>query len=112
MVTPKSVNVMGVDIAIRIRSPKRDKELSDCYGYYDPVSCQITLRDDLKPAKRRETLAHEIGHAYVEHSGLGYTMMKLVQEDAAREYLEEKLIRSVIVPYVLTAYRFLQNTRL
>lgn len=55
----------------------------DSWGQYDHATKTIYLRPDLGPIQRRSTLAHELGHAVLEHVGTTVTQERLANEYAA-----------------------------
>lgn len=54
------------------------------WGRFDQLARRVTLRPDLGAVQERCTLAHELGHAYWEHTESGPRQEKQADEHAAR----------------------------
>lgn len=68
-------------------------------GWADTDSNTIFLKEGMPPTRMRDTLVHEIAHAWLEASGLG-EMLQSSFKGADFESFEEQLIR-VAVPSIL-----------
>ena len=80
----KKVNVLGVRYKIRLRTSDEDEDLKECDGYCCEYKKLIVVRDYIRKdvvgfASRKEaekcikhSLRHEIVHAFLFESGLGW----------------------------------------
>ena len=77
-----TVSVLGEDYRIHFLGPEDDEALKHCQGYTDESTREIVVQRDLSdpddpsnvsdwPAIRKQTLRHEIVHAFFFESGLG-----------------------------------------
>lgn len=60
-------------------------------GAYHHKRRTITMREGLTPAWFRSVLAHELGHAYMDHAG--YHLPESMQEKSADRFAAKHLIR-------------------
>ena len=76
---PKSITMAGV----RVRISFRDLSEDDCYGMYSHKQKLITIDKTLKGKDLHDTIRHEMLHAALSLSGLGF----------CENYEEEAIIR-------------------
>lgn len=73
----KTVNILGTEYIIKIKSKKEDKLLEKCDGYCDQTSHNIVITsepeyNELNDFKsyQKKVLRHELIHAFLFESGL------------------------------------------
>lgn len=77
-----TVSVLGEEYTIHLLNPEDDAALNHCQGYTDESTHEIVVQRDLRDpndpvnvsdwgAIRKQTLRHEIVHAFFFESGLG-----------------------------------------
>lgn len=77
-----TISVLGEQYKIHFLNPDDDAALNRCQGYTDESTREIVVQRDLRdpddpgnvsdwPAIRKQTLRHEIVHAFFFESGLG-----------------------------------------
>ena len=71
------INILGVSYTVQYRSRSEDKLLRDCDGYCDETSRKIVINTENGnledfPRYQKQCLRHEIIHAFLFESGLGY----------------------------------------
>ena len=69
MTLPKSIRIAGVTVKV----VERDLSEMECYGLWNMDKKTITIGKGLSPKLRRETLCHEMLHAVLDLSGVGFT---------------------------------------
>ena len=102
---PKHVEVLGVNVSVRLRSEKRDKNLKDCWGYFDQAAASIVIDADCANDMKFHVLHHELGHAFLHYSGAMFVLQTVIRDRATLEYVEESLIRGAMVPHSMTCAR-------
>lgn len=95
----KLANILGTKYTIRKVSPGQDEFMDrmQCGGYCDNVGKEIVLLDikllpdwanepkDVIARKEKETLRHEIIHAFLNESGLGWNSFPVERAWAKNE---------------------------
>jgi hypothetical protein len=101
------LNVCGLVYRVYVASGDESSELSE--GDDGACVCaqgKILVRSSISPSRKRDTLVHEIAHAFLEASGLREFLKTRVKGDY--DSFEEALIRLFVPAFV----RFLDdNTR-
>lgn len=99
MIEVGELNVCGLVYRVFIASVDESSELtSDDDGACATSSGQILVRASLSPSRKRDTLVHEVAHAFLEASGLREFLKTRVKGDY--DSFEEALIR-LLVPSFL-----------
>jgi hypothetical protein len=93
------LNVCGLVYRVFVASADESAELTgDDDGACATASGEIFVRASLSPSRKRDTLVHEIAHAYLEASGLREFLKTKVKGDY--DAFEESFIR-LLVPSFL-----------
>ncbi len=95
------LSICGLEYKVVYASSDEVPELIEAEGYTSLSANTIYVRGNLPPCRKRDTLLHEVLHAFLEASGLG-TFLEAGFKGDAKEYekFEETLIR-LVVPSIL-----------
>lgn len=68
-ITEPVVNVMEISkgVGVEIKEMKMSQEYKDVAGFYDAGSEIIYINSSDKPTRKLFTIAHELGHIFLEH---------------------------------------------
>jgi hypothetical protein len=77
------INILGTEYTIKIGTPKEYERLETCDGYTNPTAKLIVISDTSKAQSntsekensqnyQKDTLRHEIIHAFLHESGLAW----------------------------------------
>lgn len=96
----RKLSICGLEYRVVFASSEEVPALENNDGYTSCESNTIYLRSDLPRSRMRDTLVHEICHAFLEASGLGSFCETSLKDKSAYDDFEETLIR-VAVPQLL-----------
>lgn len=88
------LDIVGIEYAVVIATSDEAPGLSDCYGYTSTRDQKIYLKEGISLCQMRDTLLHEIVHAYFECSGVGAYLASVVKGEW--DEVEETLIRLLV----------------
>lgn len=107
-----TLNILGTDYTVHIRTPEEDEALKFCSGYCDHTTHEIVVQEE-KPkepgdigdwkAYHNRILRHEIIHAFLFESGLGGDATYQEKEDAHPELLVDWFARQA--PKIYEVYK-------
>lgn len=89
----RKLKICGLEYDVIFATAAEDPRLVDNEGFTDASACKIYVRSTLSPSRMRDTLLHEIVHAFVEASGLCGFLQASVRGNYDR--FEEALVRLV-----------------
>ena len=69
----KCVNILNRKYKILHKTEDEDEFLVGLTGYVDHMTKEIVIKDDLGAELEAETIRHEVIHAYLYCSGLGFS---------------------------------------
>lgn len=107
MIYRNTLDLLGHPIKVYLVSAEDIRRLSGCTeddatpeGYCDIEQARIFMQENLAPCRMRDTLLHEVGHYFIDVSGLKKFFLSSVKTDDYCEW-EENLIAHCI-PDLLT----------
>ncbi len=116
MKLPEAIDVCGIEYAIRFVGPgrmSRESGVDECYGCVDFEKGVIYLDRALKksPTRLRDTLYHEIGHALMESSGLGWWLKREVGLHGRKWHRFQETFIRLFCPVMITTFRPLKDIK-
>ncbi len=100
IVEGSSVTICGLAIRVIYGTDLEIPELVGNEGYYSREQGAIYVQANLPHSRMRDTLAHELAHAFLDASGLGAFFASRLKADDDYEDFEELTIR-LFVPNFL-----------
>lgn len=99
MVEARTLTIGGLEYRVILAGAHEVPELAANEGYTVPEKNVIYIRANVSPSRARDTLVHEVGHAFLEATGLGHFLQDNFRGDDFDKF-EETFIR-LAVPHVL-----------
>ena len=91
-----TLKICGLEYRVVFATNEEVPELVGREGYTVPSSNTIYIRSNLPASRARDTLLHEVLHAFFEASGVGSFLSDRVRGDYDK--FEETLIRLLVQP--------------
>lgn len=88
-----NLKICGLEYRVVYATSDEVPELAGNEGHTSCSTNTIAIRSNLPPSRKRDTLVHEVMHAFLEASGVGSFLADRVRGDYDR--IEETLIRLV-----------------
>jgi len=88
------LDIAGIDYRVFIATSDEAPGLADSYGYTSTQTQRIYLKEGISFSQMRDTLFHEIVHAFLECSGIGAYLASQVKGEW--DDVEETLIRLLV----------------
>lgn len=91
-----TLKICGLEYRVVYATTEEVPELAGREGWTVPSANTIYIRSNLPPSRLRDTLVHEVLHAFFEASGVGSFISDRVRGDYDK--FEETLIRLIVQP--------------
>ena len=104
--SPRHVAICGLNIPVRVGTPKDCADLAGAYGCYDVDTATIWLNADTPAHAASFWFVHEILHALLNLSGLLYATARIfgVERDSKQMEEWEEITVRVLTPHVLETF--------
>lgn len=86
------LNICGMPYTVAVATAEEQPILDENEGWTEFKKGQILLRDGASLSRMRDTLVHEIAHAFLEATGVGAYLQSQVDD---WEQVEETLVRLI-----------------
>lgn len=96
----RSLSICGLEYRVVFTTPDEVAELAENDGLCRRSTNTIYIRKGMPASRTRDTLIHEVMHAFLEASGLGHYLEQHLKDPDTYDKFEETLIR-LMVPSLL-----------
>jgi hypothetical protein len=108
-----TLHLCGVRVQVFRAAKGKVPDLAGSIGAYDGTTCTVWLEEGQSETQERDTLVHELCHAFFALSGLGPTLRAFLGPEMAQRWdgdngIEEALV-SLIAPHVAVLYKDLTS---